>query len=217
MLQNNLAKPFDIRKKNWDDPNMFPDFIYIDTNAVLEIMIPDRNFHNATLAYVNEFHNKNGIILWSPFVTNELYDFFQYGENKKGADRFNLNITNEAEAISGKTYENTAPKIHSVASAETVKFLVDKTESMLSEFGFKLELSNDTYDLASEIHVKYGSNIKDANHIAVCQLNEVNNILTHDANIGFLRYDNHNIYGASYGIANQYALNQQKNSFVNLI
>lgn len=212
-MQNSPAKSFDIRKANWNDPNMFPDYIYFDTNAVLEMLLPNRRFHNVTKDYVNELHSKDGIILWSPFVTQELYDFFQNLENLAGGKR--LGFTGRDNEIA-KKYENIATKIDSAATAQLVKKHVDNTELLLSNYGIKLDVSNDISSLASGIHLLYGSNIKDANHIAVCQYNEVNNVLTHDGNKGFLRYDNYNVYGASRGITSNYTSEQTKNQFINI-
>lgn len=206
MNRNSPATAFDIRKTNWNNNDIFPDCIYIDTNAVLEMVIPGRTYGSETKDYVSELINRNGIVTWSPFVVAELYDFYQYYFN---------NTNGKTAGQSPKDFENAADKLNSTRVGLLVSQKVADTQRFLNTIGVPLEVSNmdEIMFKSNDILTQYGNNIKDANHIAVCFENGINDILTHDAKHGngMLRYDGMNVYGASNGIVSNYSSTNKRN------
>lgn len=199
------SKAFYISKSNWNHNNMFPDFLYIDTNVVLEI-IHRGHYHSQITDYVVEFGRRDGVLVWSEQLTTELYDYYQYQENEKQALRFYGHDV-------GKKYENRASDKNSIISAAQVKNNVDAAERLLDSIGVKIgtedpqRLSNN----AKLIHATNGNNLKDAYHIASAAEHDINNFLTLDSNSGngFLRYDGINVYGPTIPIKNQFEKNNK--------
>ncbi|NEX77365.1 hypothetical protein G4Z05_00410 [Bacillus thermocopriae] len=201
---------FDIDKKNWNNKNTFPDFVYTDANSVLEIFF-NRQYGQVTEDYINELvNNRNGFITWSQHTIDEITQVIHVDEYFKLA---------KAKKIRGKNIwkvaENTATEKESISIAQNVLTKVDSIITTLEQFGGKTEVDEQaTNALTKHIYLNYGLSIKDAKHLAIANLSGINNILTHDA--GFLRFPNINVYGASKEIVRNYIPGQAPSPYVDL-
>lgn len=199
---------FDINKSNWGNKDMFPDMIYIDTNAILDISL-QRSKGRLTQDFLLELIKKDGMLVWSQHVIDEVTDFIHTNEyiqlaKSKGLDHSKW-----------KYLENSATDKESAIIAQTVNQKVERIEVYLEQFGDKTDVPEiDKLHLSRSIYTNFGGNRKDAEHVAIANLTGINNFLTQDQ--GFLRYPNVNVYGASREITSNYQIGQASAPYVDL-
>lgn len=172
---------------------MFPEMVYIDTNAVLDI-VEQRQMGQITEQYLNELVSKDGMITWSQHTIEEITDFFHVDSYKKIAKI--KQIKNNHIKSGWKIAEDQATDQESRAVSQNVNTQVDKVVSFLEQYGLPTNADEEEVAfLTKEIYASYGGNRKDSKHVAMANLSGTNNILTQDS--GYLRYPNINVYGAS--------------------
>jgi hypothetical protein len=82
MSNMNTSVPFYIHKKNWGNSDIFPDVLFIDTNVIRDIF--ERRLHGELAqSYLQELNKRNGMIVWSDNIVDELIDFLTVDEYKK--------------------------------------------------------------------------------------------------------------------------------------
>jgi predicted nucleic acid-binding protein len=209
---NQTSKSFDINKRNWNNTSTFPDMIYLDTNAVLEIAM--QRTHGQLLEdFLIELRKRNGFAIWSDHTLNEVLDVVHYDEYVTYAKQQNLKGNSKKSAW--KLAEDSASEQESIKISNNVANKVDVINTYLEQYGFLAETPLSTVEgLSKKIYQNYGGNRKDAKHIAYANVLGVNNILTLDG--GILRYPNLNVYGSSQTLVQNYQPGQKPIEFKDL-
>ncbi|ATB52747.1 PIN domain protein [Caldibacillus phage CBP1] len=211
---NRTSTSFSIRKESWNNQSVFPDLIYIDTNVVLDIM-EQRTYGRISEEYLKELVRRDGMIIWSRQLIDELIDFFHYQIYKEEASNKNIIVPKGINATPGKWLENIATDSDSANYARQVLEKVENVTKYLEQFGVQDDPDHEEVNsLGLKIYSEYGGNRKDSMHVANAILSGTNNILTHDA--GFLRYPYINVFGASKAIVNSNTSINNPNDFVDL-
>ncbi|MBN8236844.1 hypothetical protein JF544_16420 [Halobacillus kuroshimensis] len=201
----------DIHSQNWNNNNAFSQVVYIDTNAIIDIF-EQRPNGQATEDYIKELVNQNGLIIWSDHTMDELTDFVHVNEYISYA-RAN-GVQRMGRKHPWKVAEDIVSDQQSANIASTVHTKMDQITTYLEQFGMQADVEfNKAKELTKEVHMHYGGNRKDSKHVAIANLNGVNDILTHDS--GFLRYPV-NVFGASAEIKNNYDPNMPHSQYVDL-
>ncbi len=191
---------------NWDNNNTFPEFVYLDTNPIINIMDQGRHSESDT-EYIKELFSKGGIIAWSHHTEQELRNHIHVNEYMRYAR------DNHALLLSQRSHGNTPlwkiaeDKVSNEVSKQIAINVHDQAESVFDElrnYGFLLDgkefCTNEVVELTRYIYSRCGGSEKDAKHIAFANLYGINNIFSHDA--GMLRYHFQNVFGASNGVVN---------------
>ncbi|MED0688208.1 hypothetical protein [Anoxybacillus ayderensis] len=209
---NRTSISFDIRKENWNNKFLFPDIIYIDTCAIIDIFM-ERKHGSLTEQYIHELINRDGMITWSQHTVNEIIQFVHVDTYSKIAKKKNI-TGNKAWKIA----ENIASDEESRKAAETTMNKVYRIIEYLEQFGMQtdVDIANPqcVETLTTELYLGYGGNQYDARHVAIANISGVNNILTQDG--GYLRYPSLNIFGASKELVSNYNMNQSPNPYLDL-
>lgn len=214
--------PFDISKKNWNDDNLFPSEMYLDTNLALMLVLRQPNFYK-----VEEFLKEYAIvrgnnIFWSVLTESELFECIHVDTLKKKSAQFGYqpakwkDMENELDQKNFSTINNESDArftsaIHVLKQYGDVLDDLDSSTQPNSRIIIK--------ENARKIYTTHGGGIKDAEHIAIANEYGINNILTNDSNNGngFFRYPQQNIYGISKFIADGYTPNIKANEYKDLI
>lgn len=212
-MSHNTSTAFSIRRDNWCNKNVFPDMVYIDTNVVLDIM-ERRKYWKTSEEYLKELVKRDGMIIWSSHVIDEVIDFFHYQVYEEAASQ--ITVPNNISPPNWKWLENNATDIESSNYANQVLEKVNNTIQYLEQFGVQSDPDlNEVIPLTLQLYSKFGLNRKDARHVAIATLSGTNNILTHDS--GFLRFPHTNVFGASKAIVeNTNLVINDPNNYVDL-
>lgn len=193
---NRTSSSFSIRKPNWRNSDTFPDFLYIDTNVVLDIM-EQRSHGQLSEDYLKELVKRGGMITWSNHLMEELTDYFHYQIYTQ--ESLKLGTARSGNTHPRKVLENSATDQDSANYAKQVLQKVTGAKNYLRQLGVQSDPDvEEVNELATHLYSNYGSNLKDSKHVAIANLSGTNNILTQDS--GFLRYPEVNIFGSSNGI-----------------
>ncbi|MGP9039828.1 PIN domain-containing protein [Cytobacillus kochii] len=209
-----MSKPpvvYNIRKASWSNMYTFPDMIYIDTNAVIDIF-QNRPYGQLTEDYFKELNKKNGMIVWSSFTMDEVSTVLHNSAYQNLADYKNISAKDRTPAF--KIAENTASRKESIQIATSVETQKEQIQSYLEQFGGQTDVTERNASvIASHIYKTTGLSPKDSKHVAISNLSGINNILTQDA--GFLRVSDINIFGSSQTLVNK-SSNKTPNNYVNI-
>lgn len=209
---NRTSISFDIHRTNWNNKYLFPDIVYIDTCAIMDIF-QQRTHGQVTEDYIKELVNRDGMIIWSQHTIDEITQFYHVDHYHKLAKSKNI-TGNKA----WKKAEDTATDQESVNIAQSVLNQVNKVIKYLEQFGVQTDVdvtdSKLVNDLTRTVYSRYGGNQYDSKHFVIAHLSGVNNILTQDS--GYLRYPNVNIFGASNELVKNSKSGQAWNSYIDL-
>lgn len=209
---NNSSVPIDINRSNWSNKNTFTEIIYIDTNAVIDI-VAQRPKGLITESYLQELVKRDGMITWSQHTLDEITDFFHVNEYIQYAK--SNGIQGNSKKAPWKLAEDTISNSDSIILSQNVVSKVGSVMQYLEQFGIKTEVDNhDMIDLTKDIYLQFGGNRKDSQHMAISNLSGINSILTQDS--GFLRYPHLNVFSASHKVASQYDANQKHAKYIDL-
>lgn len=213
-MKETKTKVFDVSKVNWQNSNLFPKELIIDTNAIIDALTK-RNKGYEIEQYLEELKNNGSNFFWYPRIEDELFDFFHVDEyfNKAKRDGFR----NKSGYFDWKAAENQVSTAEAAIISDKVSQRFDQTIAYLTDKnGLCIPAEEADYKpLARKIYSSYGGNRKDAEHVAFANEIGVNNIITQDTSNGngFLRYPSLNIFGNSTVIKNNYSAENSLNSF----
>lgn len=206
---NRTSVSFDINRGNWGNRHIFPDVVYADTNSVVDIFA-QRTHGQLVEDYLKRLIQNDGMIIWSQHTMNEITDFVHYNQYIQLADQKNI-IGNKRMKIA----EDTATDIESREIAEKVIMQTDSIKGYLEQFGTQVEQDEQkVIELARRLYGSHGNSMKDCRHVASANLEGVNSILTQD--VGFLRFPNLNVYGASYKLKQGYKTSNTPAPYIDL-
>lgn len=203
---------FDINSSNWGNHHMFPEAVYIDTNSAINIA-EQKSAGKLAEDYINELIQRDGFIIWSHHTIDELSGVLHVNHYKRIAK--SKNIKGDHRYAAHKIAENTATDQESIAAAQTVTGELERIVNYLEQFGMQVD-AEETHvnELTNHIYTSYGNSKKDAKHIAIANINGVNNFLTQDG--GFLRFPHINVFGSSQEISQTYNASQLPAPFIDL-
>jgi len=211
-MSSSPSKAFSIRKATWVNQATFPDIIYIDANPALDILF-QRTYGQLVEDYWAELVRRDGMITWSPYTIDEILNvlhtnkYIQYADaNSVGPQYNSTNRTIIKPAW--KVAEDTISKKDSIQLASQIHQEVNSLISRLQQYGLEVDKTNENEVrlLTTEIYKNCGGSFKDAKHVAFANLNQVNNIMSHDP--GFLRIPGQNVFGATASLLNHVSANQ---------
>lgn len=190
---------------------VFPDFVYIDTNSILDIM-EQRPHGQLTEEFIKETVRRDGMITWSQHTLDEVIDFIHVDQYIKYARSNNIQGNNRKAGW--KIAEDRASDKDSALIAKNVVSKVDQLVLYLEQFGEQTDVDESELTLLTKkVYETYGGNRKDSKHIAAANLSGVNNILTQDG--GFIKYPV-NIYGSSKQLVQNSVNGQSPKPFIDL-
>ncbi len=182
----NKSSVFDIEKKNGKyTVSKLPEMVYFDTSFIGEVIGYNSDKQSKTLCkeFISELSLNNSLLVISPIVLEELYHIIRA--------KYVCNLLGDQNLKSKdiESYIARHPDVHSAIMKEIRKVKIELEPIFIS-------LSYNHDDKFDELTVRvmelFQLDSKDAQHIAYCLLNGINNIATID--YGFSRTDNMNIY-----------------------
>ena len=218
----NASITFDISKNNWNDNNLFPKELYLDTNLALMLVLRKPNFYIIE-DFMKEFAiNRSNDIFWSTMTERELLECIHVDTLKNRASSLGY------KPVDWKKMENEISNNDSARINKESNQRFSSAINVLKQYGDVLDdvspvgstgALNSTREDAQKIYTTYGGGIKDAEHLAIANAYGINNILTNDSanGNGFLRYPQQNIFGISNTIKDKYQVGTTPNIYKNII
>lgn len=203
-MNNSVA--FDIRAMLRSSSSVLPEIMYVDANAVLDVLNERRN-GLVNEQFWDQLKRRGGLIVWSGHMIDEVWDTIHVDEYVKyvGENSIYENVSRQGNP--GKnTWKIAEDRVTAAESASIAQKVIRKVNSIkekLGHYGLQLDSipENEISEYATFLYGRFGGNRKDALHVAYMNLNEINSI--HSGDPGLLRYPNQNVYGASVTLASK--------------
>jgi hypothetical protein len=167
-----------------------PEFIYLDTNSVLDIGL-NRRHKNALMSFIGYASKNDTIFIYSPHMLEELKHTVHVAILEEEARKINFSDDGSGKPL-WKQLENSgfnAGPLTLKKHEDIMHILKTASSENLMEID---NPPNKELEAHTNEYMKIGIAPKDAKHAAIMNCFHVNNILTKDA--GFIKVPDINIY-----------------------
>lgn len=181
------AKVFSIPNNNL----VYPEFMYVDTNAVVEIGL-NRRYKQQIMDFILAAVANDTMLVYSPHMLEELKQTIHVNVLNKEMRNSRFRADGNNPKAPWKQFEDTNVNVGPTTIAEFNNIIADLGRATSNTF---YDLGDGSISDIGNLTNKYmevGIAPKDAKHAAIMDHNQINNVLTVDN--GFTKIPNINIY-----------------------
>lgn len=197
-----------------DSNIVYPEMIYLDTNAIAEIGL-NRRYKNEIMKFLLDATANDTMFICSPHTYEELKQTIHVDVLKQEMARQGFQHNSNISKPDWKQFEDTNVNVGPTTLRlfnRLVQILKSATANTLYELE---ELPGSTAQTLTDAYISIGVAPKDAKHSAYMNYHGVNDVLTLDA--GYTKVPDINIYAPNYGLTQHSVSGSSPNKFNSII
>lgn len=192
----------------------YPDFIYLDTNSVVEIGL-NRTYSNQVMTFMKDATKNDTIFVYSSHMYEELKQTIHVDLLNREMKNQGFKVDKKNSKPPWKQFEDTGVNI-GPTTISVVNDLVDILKSTTANTLYELEEApSEELRPLIDAYISVGIAPKDAKHSAIMNYNGLNNILTLDK--GFMKVPDINIYAPNRSLTNSSIAGATSNPYQSIL